>query len=162
VADIVIRLAQEFAIPGVRCPAEDAANLEALLESVHRASAGVVKQCLVARGVSRIARSFRQKVIRAGLCSPAHFFGLSETGFLDEASLAAILGRLPDGRSELMCHPGNANMDLCQAGTRLVEQRRVELRALTSASVKEMVAREGIHMISYRQLANPAESGRAA
>lgn len=109
-----------------------------------------------------MARPFREKLIRAGLASPAHFFGLSETGFLDEESLAAALHRVSDGTSELMCHPGYMDLDLRQAGTRLLAQREAELRALTSPRAKAIIALEGIQLVSYRQLTGSAQAGQAA
>jgi hypothetical protein len=150
VANVELRLASTVQTVKVRDQATAAApGLQGFVRAVRGVSAGAAKQFLVARGVSRTAALFREKLTRTGLTSPAHFFGLSETGFLEEASMGAILRRLPDGQSELMCHPGNRGQDLWQAGTRLVDQRQTELRALTSARVKGIVALEGIQLVTY-------------
>jgi chitin disaccharide deacetylase len=162
VADIVIHLAQEFGILSVRCPAEDAPGLLRLAGFARGAWLTALKQYFVARGVTYLAGHFRQMLTRAALASPAHFFGLSETGFLDEATLAAVLCCLPDGRCELMCHPGYPDLNLWQAGTRLLQQRQTELRALTSAQVRRVVAVKGIQLIGYRQLAGSPQTDRAA
>ena len=135
VSDIVLRLAQEFGITGIRCPAEPAPGLWRLVMSKPAVWPSVAKQYAVARGVSHFARRFREKTEGAGLVSPSQFYGLSETGFLDVCSLQEILSRLRDGVSELMCHPGYADRELVESGTRLVGQREVEIRALTAPNV---------------------------
>ena len=121
----------------------------------------MVKQYLVGRMVFRFARSFEEKLANAGLLFPAHFYGLSQTGFLDAASILDILGRLSDGVSELMCHPGYLDGDLLRTGTRLLSQREIEIRALTAPVVKKLVADRGIQLISYRQLTCIQEHGNA-
>jgi len=156
VSDVVIRLAQEFSIRSIRCPQEVAPNLATLLRSGNPRPA-VVKQCLVGRIVSGFARGFKAKLAKAGLLSPAHFCGLSQTGFLHTQSILDMLGRLPDGISELMCHPGYLDAELVRAGTRLLAQRGVEMRALTAPLVRKLVVDRGIQLISYRQLGTYAE-----
>ena len=68
VSDIVMRLAQEFSIPCVRCPREVAPNLPTLLRSGNPRNA-VIKQYLVGRIVFRFARVFEEKLANAGLLS---------------------------------------------------------------------------------------------
>ena len=152
VSDVVIRLAQEFSIRSIRCPREVAPNWPTLLRSRNPQTA-VLKQYLVGRMVSGFARSFKEKLSRAGLLFPAQFYGLSETGFLGTQSIQEMLERLSDGVSELMCHPGYLDNDLVRAGTRLLAQREVEIRALTARPVRALVADLGIQLISYRRLA---------
>jgi predicted glycoside hydrolase/deacetylase ChbG (UPF0249 family) len=151
VSDIVIRLAQEFSIPSIRCPCETAPWITTSLPSRNPWTA-TAKQYLVGRTVSVFARRFRQKLAKAGLLSPAHFYGLSQTGFLDALSIQNILGDLPECASELMCHPGYLDADLAKTGTRLLAERETEVRALTAHEVKKLVADRGIQLISYRQL----------
>ena len=42
-----------------------------------------------------------------------------------------LLKHLPDGSTELMCHPGYADADLKRSSTRLQESRQTELDILT-------------------------------
>jgi len=151
VSDVVIRLAQEFSIPSIRCPREVAPNLSTLPRSGNPRNA-VVKQYLVGRMVSGFANGFKEKLARAGLLFPSHFYGLSQTGLLNTQSILKILGRLPDGVSELMCHPGYLDTDLVWVGTRLLAQRETEIQALTASPVRKLVAYRRIQLISYRQL----------
>jgi hopanoid biosynthesis associated protein HpnK len=151
VSDIVVRLAQEFLIPSIRCPNEMMPKMPRLLRLGNSKSAAA-KQYLVGRSVAVFARRFKEKLAKAGLLSPAHFYGLSQTGFLDALEVLGILRGLPDGVSELMCHPGYLDADLANTGTRLLVQREIELRGLTARQVRDLVADRGIQLISYRQL----------
>jgi hopanoid biosynthesis associated protein HpnK len=151
VSDVVIRLAQEFSIRSIRCPREVAPNLPTLLRSGTSRNA-MIKQYLVGRIVSGFAKGFKEKLAKAGLLFPAHFYGLSQTGFLHTQSILKILGRLPDGVSELMCHPGYLDTDLVWVGTRLLAQRETEIQALTASPVRKLVAYRGIQLTSYREL----------
>jgi predicted glycoside hydrolase/deacetylase ChbG (UPF0249 family) len=63
------------------------------------------------------------------------------------------MGVIPDGSTELMCHPGRCGAALRNATTRLKESREAELAALTAAEVREAVDRVGIELVNYRQLA---------
>ena len=151
VGDIVIRLAQEFSIPSIRCPSEAVPRIPAPLPSRSSWTAAA-KQYLVGRTVSVFARRFQEKLAKARLLSSAHFYGLSQTGFLDAPSIQDILERLPEGVSELMCHPGYLDADLAKSGTRLLAQREVEIRGLTARQVRKLVTDRGIQLISYRQV----------
>lgn len=159
VAPIVIRLAQRFGIRCVRCPDEQAPNR--LVRSKSGTRTAVIKQYLVGRAVSALARRFRQQLDQAGLICPDHFYGLSETGFLNTRSLKEILGRLVEGRNELMCHPGCLDLDLIKTGTRLLSQRVVELHSLMAPEVRKLAADQGIRLISYRDLARSRQPAEA-
>jgi predicted glycoside hydrolase/deacetylase ChbG (UPF0249 family) len=161
VSDIVIRLAQEFSIRSIRCPWEAAPEFPTSLQSRNSWTAAA-KQYLLGRTVSIFARRFKEKLAKAGLLSPAHFYGLSQAGFLDALDILEILGGLPEGASELMCHPGYLDADLAKTGTRLLAQREVEIRGLTARQVRKLVADRGIQLISYRQVGTHAPEREVA
>ncbi len=161
VSAIVIRLAQRFGIRSVRCPVERAPNLGRLLRSSQGARTAIIKQYLVGRGVSALAWRFRLHLDRAGLTCTNRFLGLSETGFFDTRSLLGMLGRVSEGATELMCHPGGVDDDLVKTGTRLLSQRAVELQALMAPEVKKFAADRGIQLINYRNLAGWRQSTKA-
>lgn len=162
VAEIVIGLAQEFSIESVRCPQEEAPGLASLLGARRHSGIAAAQQYLVARAVSGFARRFKEKLAEAGLLFPAHFYGLTETGFLDARSVQDILRRLPEGVSELMCHPGYLDAHLIEAGPRLLAQREIEIRALTAPRVRKLVAERGVQLIDYRQVEAPEQERKAA
>jgi predicted glycoside hydrolase/deacetylase ChbG (UPF0249 family) len=152
ISHVVIRLARDFGIRSVRCPIEEAPRLSALLKSQRPVRASILKQSLVARGVSYFARRFAAKLERAGIFSPAHFYGILQTGFLNTRGIQDVLQHLPEGVSELMCHPGYFDTDLEKTGTRLLAQREVEIRALTADSVGKLVIARNIQLTNYGDL----------
>jgi hopanoid biosynthesis associated protein HpnK len=162
VAEIVIRLAQEFGIPSVRCPIEDFPPVIPLFLRTSGAAVRVLKQYLVGRMVSWFARRFKARLAHAGLHSPMHFFGLSQTGFLSFEIFEQILHRLPEGVSELMCHPGYADSDLVKTRTRLLAQRETEARALVWLRTSNPDFEESIRLISYSDLAGSVRESAVA
>jgi predicted glycoside hydrolase/deacetylase ChbG (UPF0249 family) len=64
-----------------------------------------------------------------------------------------LLDRLPEGTTELMCHPGYQDAELDGKATRLKRERQRELAALTAPEVSSAVKQRGIRLISYRELA---------
>ncbi|MBV8866252.1 MAG: ChbG/HpnK family deacetylase [Acidobacteriaceae bacterium] len=132
----VCRLAGEFNIPYVRLPLDRSvrfAKLSPGLESFYR----------------RIAQ-------KNGVLLTDNFLGFRLTGSLTEETLAAAILALPDGVTELMCHPGLLGPELSNAETRLKESRVRELEALTSARVRRVVAESGVRLSPFRKTAEEA------
>ena len=67
----------------------------------------------------------------------------------------AIAQSSPEGPWVVVCHPGYNDADLNAANTRLRESRETELRVLILPAAREVLSREGIELISYRELATP-------
>jgi len=149
VSEIVIRLAREFGVPAVRCPMEQTVHASLPVRSHGPLAISRIKQYLVSRAVSAMARNFRRKLEQTGLLSPARFYGISDTGFLDASAIRRILASLPHGSSELMCHPGYRDIDLERTRTRLLTQREIEIQGLTARSVKNLVVSEGIQLGTF-------------
>jgi predicted glycoside hydrolase/deacetylase ChbG (UPF0249 family) len=76
---------------------------------------------------------------------PDHF----DMDFFDETAtlgdLLAILTNLPDGVTELMCHPGYT----CEHTDSYNAQREKEVAALTHASTREVIESEHIKLVSF-------------
>ncbi|MDP9169672.1 MAG: hypothetical protein M3N54_03550, partial [Acidobacteriota bacterium] len=69
---------------------------------------------------------------------------------LNEITLADTLIALPDGLTELMCHPARLGPELRNAPTRLKESRQLELAALTSPAIRALIADRGIELVNYQ------------
>jgi predicted glycoside hydrolase/deacetylase ChbG (UPF0249 family) len=124
----------------------------------------------VAAAVARIAKEFRIRWVRRPLAVPVlgpwlglllagrgcrlteHFAGFRQTGKLDTPALVGIIRRLPEGTTELMCHPGCFGEELRAARTRLKESRQRELEALTSPLARQAVEEAGVRLVSFAQL----------
>jgi len=72
---------------------------------------------------------------------------------MDDYLFASIVESLPEGTWEFVCHPGYNDAELDRIQTRLRESRALELQLLTSPKTLELLARSGIQLISYRDLA---------
>jgi chitin disaccharide deacetylase len=147
---IVVQLARRFGIPAVRWAVEQPLGLSALV----RGNGGfrILCQYVKAQGLAMVAVGFKQRLQRAGLASPAYFYGITQTGSLDRAELEAILRNLPEGTSELMCHPGYADRVLRQTHPWLAKQRERELEALTCPETVKLITTLGIQLIHYGKL----------
>ncbi len=149
---IVVRLAQRYRVAGVRVAIERTVGLGRMLQSHAGAAGKILMQYLQGRALALLALDCREHLRQAELASSMYFFGITQTGFLDAAELHALLWNLPEGTSELMCHPGYADDALQHTGTRLVEQRERELQALTQPETRKLVAALGIQLVNYRGL----------
>jgi hopanoid biosynthesis associated protein HpnK len=149
---IVIALAKEFCVRYVRCPTE---HLEATLPLIWKfrgASIAVLQRSAISYGVSSFAKRFREQMRMAGFGCADAFYGLAHTGFLDAKMLRALLDLVPNGTTELMCHPGYAGTELESLGGRLTHGRETEMLALTAPEIRETVGRLGIHLTNFRHL----------
>jgi hopanoid biosynthesis associated protein HpnK len=147
---VVLRVAQRYGISAMRWAAEHTPGVLSLLRRNPGAAQKILGQRLRARVLAAAAMGYRGRVRAAGVACPMYFFGVVQTGFLDAAALAEILWNLPEGSSELMCHPGYADAALAATGTRLVATRQRELEALTSPAIRKLIAELGIKLVNYR------------
>jgi len=104
------------------------------------------------RVLGAFAGNFRRTVHQEGLVTPDGTLGIEVTGTLNEALFASIATSVPEGTWEFVCHPGYNDSDLQSAKTRLRKSREVELDVLTSPGAQEVLARQGIELVSYRDL----------
>ena len=97
----------------------------------------------------RYAAGFRRSVAEAGMTTTDGTLGIVVTGALDTTLFAAIVGSLPEGTWEFVCHPGYNDGDLGQVKTRLRASRRKELEVLTSEAAREALTARGVELIPY-------------
>jgi len=99
------------------------------------------------------ARQFREAVQQAGIATTDGTLAIVATGTLNDRLLRLMVENLPEGTWELVCHPGYNDADLQGIQTRLRESREQELRILTSQSTRDLLAANGVEMVSFRDLA---------
>ena len=147
-----IKVAREYGIGAIRCVAERWPSPGGLLRRYPRATKTIIRQLLTSCALALISRGWSRQLRRAGIACASHFYGLTATGFLDEEMLGEILSHLPNGTSELMCHPGLVDDALRRTPTRLLGQREMEYRALTQPAMKRLTQDLGIQLVNYRDL----------
>ena len=147
--EIALRLAKRHGIGAIRVSLE-ASNLRAAIASGAEQNARVVmKQGVQARGLKLLARDAREQAERAGISTADYFCGIAQTGELTREGVAQFLKSVPEGTTELMCHPGYADAALEKTPTRLQDSRQTELQILTDTGIRNLVASQGIRLIDY-------------
>lgn len=151
---VALKLAKKHSIASIRI-SNEASSLRAALSGKTGRNAGVLlKQGVQARGLKLLARDARKLADKAGIEAADYFCGIAQTGVLTREGVLELLEVLPEGTTELMCHPGYVDEDLAQTPTRLQDSRASELAILTDTSVRKSVASHGIRLINYSQIAN--------
>jgi predicted glycoside hydrolase/deacetylase ChbG (UPF0249 family) len=98
------------------------------------------------------AERFHSEVRAAGLKTTNGTFGVIVTGALNESLFTAIIGSIPEGTWEFVCHPGYNDAELDRVNTRLRASREAELRVLTSSDSVRLLQNQGIEQITYGEL----------
>lgn len=147
--EIAVRLAKKHGIRGIRISHEDSRLRAWLSSGTQQNTTVLLEQAAQARVLKFLARNARDLADHAGLITTDYFCGIAQTGALTSDGVETLLKNLPDGTTELMCHPGYADDHLQNSPTRLQQSRQAELRILTEERTRKLVAREGIRLISY-------------
>jgi len=145
VLEAVARLGEEFRIPWIRRP----------MDFPLSAPGGVSPRLkrLTSAAIALLGGRFH-RVLKRHRCRATDFFaGFRITGRFRTQELVELMRVIPEGTTELMCHPGRCGEALRHAPTRLKESREAELAALTAPQVREAVERAGIELVNYRLLA---------
>jgi predicted glycoside hydrolase/deacetylase ChbG (UPF0249 family) len=106
------------------------------------------------RLLRRYSAEFRRLVADAGMVTTDGTLGIVVTGKLDPALFEAIIGSLPEGTWEFVCHPGYVDSALDGVKTRLRESRQQELELLTSDAARKAIEERGIELVSYAALSS--------
>ena len=104
------------------------------------------------RALRRYSAAFHSAVSEARLSTTDGTFGILSTGALNQRLFAAIMGCIPDGTWEFVCHPGYNDEELGAISTRLRRSRDVEREVLTSPAARDLLRKLEIELISYAEL----------
>jgi predicted glycoside hydrolase/deacetylase ChbG (UPF0249 family) len=144
VLDAVARIAEEFGIHWVRRPFD-------LPLTAARGGAPLLKRAT--SGSLSVMRARFHRVLSKHHCRTTdHFAGFQITGRFRTTELIALIRALPEGSTELMCHPGRATGELRRAPTRLKESRERELAALVAPETRRALAESGVELVNYRTM----------
>jgi len=148
---VALRLAKKHGIEAVRV-SHEASSLRAALSSGGQLAGLILKQGVQARGLKLLARDARKMAERAGIAAADYFCGIAQTGVLTKKGIQQMLASLPEGTTELMCHPGYADAELEKSATRLQKSRQTELEILTDKEIRKSIAVLGIRLINYGEI----------
>jgi len=114
---------------------------------------GAWRRRAIAAGSRLLSSRFNHQLAAHGLRAPDFFTGFTLTGRLKRPALEATLSALPEGVTELMCHPGYHDAELEAASTRLRREREVEFEAVADSAWHTWLSERGIVLTSFGQLA---------
>lgn len=137
IMELMLRLASKLVIP-IRKP---------LIDNVSMVAEFVRKLGMAAESES-MAGSLKNTMAATSVQMPDRF--ISEF-FKKQATLGdllILLANLPEGISELMCHPAEVD-DALMESSGYTTYRQAELDALTHPSVRELIQSEGIELINF-------------
>jgi predicted glycoside hydrolase/deacetylase ChbG (UPF0249 family) len=141
---LMARLAGELGVPIRKAIPNDLAAARSLLLDW-----GVVRDQAAAE---EMLDTLNHLLSEFGVRMPDRFIG---EFYAERATLGDLLNLIidiPEGVTELMCHPGEVDDDL-RALSGYVERRAAELDALTHPSLREMMLVEGIERTTFGSLA---------
>jgi len=147
--ELALRLAKKHRIRAIRVANEESSLRSALSAGAGHSASVMLKQGAQARGLKLLARDARKMAEREGIATSDYFCGITQTGELTREGLEEFLQKLPEGTTELMCHPGYVDEELRKTATRLQESRKAEVDILTDARIRNIVASRGIRLINY-------------
>lgn len=138
----VLRAAKNCGIRAIRNP----------FEPLVFASLGDWKRQFQLKLLQSFRSRFRAMLAEAEVSTPDGCIGIAATGGLTTQTFRMLIENLPDGTWEFVSHPGYNDAELDRVQTRLRESRDKELAILASPTVRELIQRQGIALISYRDL----------
>jgi hopanoid biosynthesis associated protein HpnK len=137
----MLRAAKKCGVPAVRNPFEPL-FLAGTRNWKRRFQLGILKS---------YRTTFRKALEESGLETPDGCVGIVATGGLTLDTFRQLIENLPEGTWEFVTHPGYDDAELAVINTRLRHSRENELAILTSPEIKELLQREQIDLISYRE-----------
>ena len=147
VARLIVEIGRDYGLAAMRLPYEPPGPLRGV-EPAAPAAPG-------ARALRLWTAGLRRRLAHARIRTNDQLFGLAWSGAMTEARVLGLLDHLPDGVSELYCHPASVTTSTLAAempGYR----HDAELAALVSPAVRARVERLGIRLIGYGDLGGSA------
>jgi hopanoid biosynthesis associated protein HpnK len=142
IADLVLSLAKEYAIPCIRIPREPVLTTLAL---AHDHAARKLTEAVIFR---TLARRTRRMLDEHGIRATDWLFGLHQSGHLSEEYVAGIIRRLRPDTTEIYFHPA---ADV--GATPPPNEAQAEVGILTSTRIREALARAGARLTNFAELA---------
>jgi hopanoid biosynthesis associated protein HpnK len=119
---------------------------------LRRAEKGTVRRSLEFLPLRLMEQSNLPYLNSSGIRTPDRFFGFHSSGHLDQKALRSVLFGVPQGTSELVCHPGRGEPEGSPIAGWDYEWRE-ELEALTSPESRRIIESQGIELTTFSEMA---------
>jgi predicted glycoside hydrolase/deacetylase ChbG (UPF0249 family) len=145
ILNVFIDLAKEYNIPFIRYPHGD-----------KLVSPYSLKKILKLAILAYFGHIVEGTVRKSGLNTTDNFLGIADSGNLMEDVLVRLLENMPEGTTELVCHPGFLSPEVLE---RCIFQLNCEseLASLTSRRVKKVIKDNGIKLITVGEILREAK-----
>lgn len=143
---LILDVGRDFGLHAVRLPHEPFAS------SWRGARRGFLRRLSNDLFLRVLIASHRRRLTRAGIAFNDYVFGMNDSGAMDRDRMMGFLNNLPDGVSELYCHPATgpwAGMEPEARSYRFAD----ELAALTDDAVRAAIAAQRIEPTAFSLLA---------
>jgi len=147
IAGLMVKIGRRHGMKAMRLPVEP-------LPVLRRIEPGAPSNAVV----SVWAKQLRKRLAAEGVWSPEHMFGLCWSGAMTTKRLAGLMAHLPDGVSEIYCHPATS----AYAGSTPGYRYSAELAALTSSEVIDIANKNSIGLGTFGDFLPPVDDGRVA
>ncbi len=134
IAGLILKIGRRYGLAAARAPVEP-------LDLLGRIEA--VPQTLAGRIAAPYARAVARRFRDAGLFVPDRVLGLAWSGHMTRDRVAALIDQLPDGITELYCHPASADS---YPGSAPGYAYRDELAALIDPSIRDSILQRPIRL----------------
>lgn len=119
---------------------------------LRRAEKGNVRRSLEFLPLRLMEQSNLPHLNASGIRTPDRFFGFHSSGHLDQKALRSVLFGVPQGTSELACHPGRGEPPGSPIAGWGYEWRE-EVEALTSPETRRIIESQGIELTTFSEMA---------
>lgn len=145
VLGLILKIGGAYGLRAVRLP------FEPLVRAGGRWGGGILPRLIRRSFLVPWVALMKWRLRSAGIRCNDYVFGIHDCGRMDRDRLLAVLGRLPDGVSEVFCHPAARpwrDVDPTAERYRFED----EFNALIDPDVRAAVARSGAQLIAFRDL----------
>ncbi len=157
VLPVLMRVAREYGARAIRLP------YEPLGPSWRATRRGLARRFLSWLAMAPWDAYVRRRLVRAGFRVNDYAFGIYDSGRLDVDALVGFIRNLPEGVSEIFCHPATRRCAEIDRTMPAYGHER-ELHALVSREVRDALAASGVRTLAgFGALAAPprASAGTA-
>lgn len=145
VLGLILRIGRDFGLAAIRMPHEPFGP------SWRAARTGIARRLANDVLLRPLIGMHRRQLARAGIAANDHVFGMNDSGEMDRDRVLGFLANLPDGVSELYCHPATGSwpgMEPAARNYRVAD----ELAALTDRTVPQALSKYGIVPVTFSAL----------
>lgn len=148
IVEVIVKMADRYGVPAVRVPREP------VIRSWRAQRDGTFRRAWISAFHFPRAVGMARKLRGAGLGVNDWIFGLCDSGKMTERRILSFLRHLPDGVSELYCHPATRRW----TGPENLPAEymyEAEAEALTSPRVAALIEELGIDLVPFAAAAGP-------